>query len=152
MYERFGQHAAMTCVWLIDINNFVLDFKASQLIFLAGLPKLPCVFKEKEVWQYFTALSVFGTTCNPIHSTDSQSPLKVQGCPIVAFAEFKVITVVMTGILFCLRPPCSAPASAAPRILQVGICPRFFVVLVLQSARRSALQCANCRARQGRVV
>ena len=27
----------------------------------------------------------------------------------MAFAEFKVITVVMTGILFCLRPPCSAP-------------------------------------------
>ena len=100
------------------------------------------------IWKHHSV----GTPCNPIHSTASHSPLKVQGCPIVAFAEFKVITVVMTGILFCLRPPCSAPASAAPRILQVGICPRFFVVLVLQSARRSALQCANCRARRRRTA
>ena len=143
----------LCAVGLNNINNFVLDLKASQVIFFGRASKISLCFHRIRsmtilrsfisIWKHYWV----GTLCNPIHSTDSHSPLKVQGCPIVAFAEFKVITVVMTGILFCLRPPCSAPASAAPRILQVGICPRFFVVLVLQSVRRSALQCANCQAR-----
>ena len=96
------------------------------------------------IWKHHSV----GTPCNPIHSTDSHSPLKVQGCPIVAFAEFKVITVVMTGILFCLRPPCSAPGigsttdSASWDLPEVLRCSR--------SAERSA-QCAAVRKLPGKT-
>ena len=47
----------LRAVGLKNIDNFVLGLKASQGIFLAWLPKLLCIFKEKEVLQYFTALS-----------------------------------------------------------------------------------------------
>ena len=51
----------LCAVGLNNIDIFDLDLKASQGIFLAWLPKLLCVFKEKEVLQYFAALSVFGS-------------------------------------------------------------------------------------------
>ena len=39
----------LCAVGLNNINNFVLDLKASQVIFLARLPKLLWVFKKEEV-------------------------------------------------------------------------------------------------------